>query len=321
MTISKRRGSTTLPSLNWKFFPTSIGLTRGITIGNSIKALGAAILVRRYRVFGIDFDTRALLLELPNPDWDDETRARHEATKEQVIQGLAAEFGPANLETKVQNFKDLGPKPFSVVAFHNKFLTEARGAFVLGSYYPALTAATCLGERVLNHLLVLLRGEFATHSATTKKVLKDTCDNWGVACTALFKWGVLTSEAKNQFAKLHRLRNNAVHFRPETDHNARAEALNSIITLQKIVDAQFSPIKRLPWLFQVRGESYIRRENESDPFVRYVYLPNCLYVTPTHSVKSLFPWKIEDTNDETGPEVTDEEYAESRRAYQQRPRL
>jgi hypothetical protein len=77
----------------------------------------------------------------------------------------------------VKNATDLGAKSFSLVAYHNDFHEQARRSFVAGSYYPALVAACALGERILNHLLLDLRGSFkgsrsyknciASHLSTT----------------------------------------------------------------------------------------------------------------------------------------------------------
>ena len=275
--------------------------------------------LRRYRIFPVDFDTSALLLEPVTPSWDTGIREQHEANQCSVIARLVAKFGEANLETKIQNARDLGVKPFSVVAFHNRFLEEARCAFISGCYYPALTAACCLGERILNQLLLQLRDEFASHPDTNKKVLKETCDNWGVAYSTLHRWQVLTSPAKKKFEELHRQRSDAVHFRLETDTKAREQALLALKTLQEIVEAQFSAVKVLPWTFQFHGETYIKKECEEEPFVRSIYLPNCGYVTPQHRVTSIFPWTFEDQVAARNDPMTDDQFKELRTLYLSQP--
>ena len=61
-------------------------------------------------------------LEPVQDQWDEKVKKLHIENREKTIKGLAAEFGEWQLEIKVKNFKDLQLKPFSVAAFHNKFL-------------------------------------------------------------------------------------------------------------------------------------------------------------------------------------------------------
>jgi hypothetical protein len=117
--------------------------------------------VKRYRVLCFDFDSRANLLSQEIEEhWDEEVKAQLRTNKERITSGLTNEYGPSHFNVKLQNFVDLGPKPFSIVAFHNKFFEQCRKAFIVGAYYPALTGACALGERLLNHLILQLRDEF-----------------------------------------------------------------------------------------------------------------------------------------------------------------
>ena len=69
---------------------------------------------------------------------------------------VVTRYGAFDAQTKAQNLKDMGNAPFSILAFHNKFLHQIRDSFILGAYYPALTGACALGERILNHLALNL---------------------------------------------------------------------------------------------------------------------------------------------------------------------
>ncbi|GGO80967.1 hypothetical protein GCM10011348_18880 [Marinobacterium nitratireducens] len=109
--------------------------------------------MKRYRIFSFDFDSRASSLEPIQEQWEDKVKELHAQNRENTIKGLAAQFGEQNLDIKVNNFVDLKFKPFSVAAFHNKFLEQIRNSYVVGSYYPALTGACALGERILNHMV------------------------------------------------------------------------------------------------------------------------------------------------------------------------
>jgi len=114
--------------------------------------------MKRYRVLGYDIDSRASLLSIEIKEtWAPEVKEMHRRNQEAIRQGLMEEFGQEHVLTKLDNFIALGNAPFSIVTFHNKFLRQVRTAFFMGAYYPALTGACALGERVLNHLILGLR--------------------------------------------------------------------------------------------------------------------------------------------------------------------
>lgn len=114
--------------------------------------------MKRYRILSYDFDTRATLLSMPNKDhWEESTKEQWIKNKTIIKEGLIAEYGTVNAFKKIENFIDIGENPISVIAFHNKFLKQIISAYVVGSYYPALTSACALGERILNHLVIRLR--------------------------------------------------------------------------------------------------------------------------------------------------------------------
>jgi hypothetical protein len=71
------------------------------------------------------------------------------------------------------------------VAFHNVFFNQVRDSFVIGSYYPALTAACALGERILNHLVLGLRDSFRTAEEYKRVYRKDSFDNWMIPIDVL----------------------------------------------------------------------------------------------------------------------------------------
>jgi hypothetical protein len=273
--------------------------------------------VKRYRVLCFDFDSRANLLSREIQEhWAEEVKALHRSNNEQIIAGLVGEYGPCQFDVKLQNFLDLGPKPFSIVAFHNKFFEQCRRAFVVGAYYPALTGACALGERLLNHLILQLRDDFKATPPYKHVYRKDSFDNWVTVIDTLEAWGVLVPQAVEHFRRLNGVRNCAIHFDPETDTNDRPLALEAIKVIHDIIVSQFSAFGRQPWcLGGVPGEIYIKKEAESAPFVRKVYLPNCLLVGPFHTVETIDPVRgmtIRDDAVYEGSEITDEEFCRLR---------
>ena len=189
-----------------------------------------------------------------------------------------------------RRFVQLGLMPFSVVAFHNKFLREARNSYVSGYNYAALTAICSLGERVLNHLVLGLRDNFKSTSSYRKIYRKDSFDNWSVAINALVEWEVLTKEAEAAFRDLEKRRNFALHFNIEIEQRTDEFALEAIQAFEKVVTSQFGALAESPWIFWEPGETYIRRDAETNPFVKLVYLPNCIFVGPQHTIRSVVPF-------------------------------
>lgn len=268
--------------------------------------------MKRYRIVGFDFDSRAGSFDPILEEWDEQVKAMHKQTRDLTISGLKLEYGELRFEEKQQNFIDLGAKPFSVLAFHNIFYAQARAAFVQCQYYPALTAVCALGERVLNHLVLGLRDHYKVSASYKHVYRKDSFDRWEVAIDALAEWDVLTANAETHFRQLSRMRNEAIHFNIDTEHNVRADALTALLTFGRIVETQFAALGQLPWLLMPPGEVYIRKEWEHIPFIQLVYVPNSVYVGPLHQVVSVIPWQVTDNNEYELVEISDEEFTSRR---------
>lgn len=271
--------------------------------------------MKRYRVLATDFDSRVQFLTLDiQPHWDDRVKEMHLNNRVSVERGLIREFGESNAEHKRKNFIDMGPKPLSILAYHNRFLEQIRLAFVLSAYYPALTAACSLGERILNYLILSLREDFRSRPEYKKVHNKDSFDNWSLAIDTLEAWQVLLPEVVDEYRTFRSLRNDAIHFRPEVDHNDRQLALDAINQLGRIVNLQFGMIGAQPWLIRdIPGESYIKRDWESTPFIQKVYLPNCKRLGPNHKVLSIMPWKFRDEQYDESHVISDDEFCAMRR--------
>jgi hypothetical protein len=274
--------------------------------------------MKRYRVLSFDFDLRVHSLTQEIQDhWEDRVKELHKENRDKTERGLVCEFGELAAEAKRQNFIDLGPKPFSILAYHNRFLEQIRVAFVMGAYYPALTGACALGERILNYLILSLRDDFKATPQYKRIYNKDSFDNWDLAIDTLEAWEVPLPEVVKEYRVLRDLRNNAIHFRPEVDRNDRSLALDAIKSLGTIVSTQFCAFGPQPWFItDVPGEIYIKKDWESRPFIRKVYLPNCVALGPKHKVESVMPWRIRDEEDYGNRDVSDEEFCEMRRASQ-----
>lgn len=272
--------------------------------------------MKRYRILAFDFDTRATMLEPINEEWADDVKKSHIKNQQQMKEGLAAEYGQLHFDVKLKNFIDIKSKPFSVIAYHNKFLDQVRRAFVIGGYYPALTGACALGERILNHLMILFR-DYHKGSPRYKKVYrKKSFDDWGLAIETLLDWQEINDEVAENFTKLSKIRHFAIHFNKETEIVDRELALEAIRLLQEIVSLQFSPFGNHPWVLGYPGEIYIKKEWENEPFIKHIFIPNSSLVGPNHRIEINDRGAMHAVDDHQYEEreVSDEEFCKLRKA-------
>jgi hypothetical protein len=268
--------------------------------------------MKRYRVLSYDLDSRPAILSLEiKEEWEEAVKEGHRRNKEQIARAFAQEFGEHGIQRKVQEFIDLGAKPFSILAFHNKFLEQIRNAFVIGAYYPALTGTCALGERILNHLMLLLREDFKATPQYKNVYRKNSFDNWDLPIDTLESWGALLPNAAVSFRKLRDIRNQTIHFKPEVDQNERQLALQAMHTINDIIQVQFGAIGSQPWFIpDVPGASFIKKEAEQQPFVKRVYLPNCAPVGPYHTLEFTGRGWIVRDQDYEEREISDDEFRE-----------
>lgn len=277
---------------------------------------------RRYLAYGaISFDTRAgVLNDEINPEWDPEIIAQHEENRRQLRVGLIHEFGNAEHERKIEDFGALGSAPWSVIDRHNLFLQQVRESFSFGAYYPALVGACALGERLLNELIIRLRGGYSSHPATVKVATHRTFNDWILCIEALFKWGVLDDPLATKFNNLRKFRNRSVHYGTHlADSDARDDALHAVLLIQEIIEALFRPHGGPPrFIAGTSGHTFLSLPAESEPFTREFLLPASILVSPNFEMK----WNVDTGwfdvfDDETYQDefftLTDEEFAEHRR--------
>lgn len=272
--------------------------------------------MKRYRILSFDFDSRVHVLTTEIRDeWEEHIRENHLLNRRKTQEAIIYEFGISEYHQKRQNFIDLGPKPWSILAFHNKFQSQIREAFIIGAYYPSLTAACTLGERILNHLVIKLRDYFRSSDYYKQIYRKKSFDKWELPISALESWSVLLPEVTKLFREFNELRNRSIHFSPETDNNDRELALEAIKYLSEIIQKQFGSFGPQPWFIpNAKGEAYICKSAETEPFVKEIYLPRCAYVGPKNRVVEIRDGRfiINDENEYEDREISDEEFLELR---------
>ncbi|MFC5467420.1 hypothetical protein ACFPPD_01735 [Cohnella suwonensis] len=268
--------------------------------------------MKRYRVLHMSFDTRATILNTQiEENWEEDTASLWKENKKTITQGLFHEYGGINFEAKLAYFKEFGPMPFSIIAYHNNFFKNIRDSYVIGSFYPALTAACSLGERILNQLILSLREDFKATPQYKDVYSKKSFDNWDKVIATLESWNVLLAEVVTLFFELKDLRNFSIHFNPETDRLDKELALKAITLLKEIISLQFG-IGNQPWfIHSIPGVIYVKKEAEEWPFVKKVIIPNCVLVGYLHKLEHDGSWfKVVDDHEYDDREVTDDEFKE-----------
>ncbi len=278
--------------------------------------------MKRFRVLPFfDFDTRANILEIQIKDeWDSDIKKQHQESKKIVLNGLVNEFGALQQNKKVENFIALDSKPFSILAFHNKFLDQIRNSFIIGSYYPALTGVCALGERILNYLLITLRDDFKGTPEYKIIYQKESFDNWDIPIKTLESWDILLPSVVKNFNDLKEMRNKAIHFRPETDQNTKKLAFTAIKFMNEIIRNQFSSWGNQPWFItKLPGELYIKKAWETKPFIKKIYLPSCALLGYKNRILSILPKVvINDEVDYPDTEISDEKFCELRMEHKKK---
>lgn len=270
--------------------------------------------MKRYRPLAYHFDARANQLTQEIVDsWEPQVKDLWLETQRQVKESVIHDYGVAQYERKISDFREQGVIPFSVISYHSAAFKEIRDAFVAGAYYPALTAAVSLGEQLLNHLLLDLREHFRESPEYKNVYRKNSFDDWDLAIRVLSSWKVLRPESASDLRELQPIRHQAVHFNPAIHENARDYAHSAVRLMRQFIEHQFGAFGNHPWFItSVPGLVFIKKEFEDHPFIKKFYLPNCAYVGPRHTLRrdgGYRRWLVNDPHHYPDSAVSDEEFA------------
>jgi len=278
--------------------------------------------MKRYRLHWWSFETIANILNIEiKEEWEIQIKEQWLKTKEQIIFELKIRYWEINFDKKLENFKEAGSIPLSVIYYHNNFFSQIRDSFVVWSYYPALTGACSLWERILNHLINELKENFRKDIKLPdykyvyqKKVFYST--NWDKMINILNYWNILEEGVFNKFIKLKNIRNlSAVHFNLEIEDifKLREISLDSIKIMHDIINLQFWWIwENKKWLIEnTKWVFFIKKEYENYPFVKNIIIPNCVLVWNKHKVEcENWNFIIIDNFDYWDWKISDEEFAQ-----------
>jgi hypothetical protein len=268
--------------------------------------------VFRYRVFPAAFDTTYLLLKPAESTWSPEAQQQHETSRSAQIDLLRAAHGEARVEQVVANLVDLGADPWSVLGWHIGLWREIKHAFATCCYYSAATAAGCLGERILNHLLIDLETDIRPPTADSNLIHSQNGPSFAKAIKMLTRWNVLEPEAAKQFDLLRKLRNKLVHFDPTLYQDIRQRSLEATVALRDAIDAQFGLFVQRRLIPNTPGHTFLKKDVEHEPFVRKYVLPLASRVSPNHELRHVGPgfnWEIARNEPVESADDTDEAFA------------
>src|SRR5207302_1293028 len=77
--------------------------------------------------------------------------------REEMKAALLVEYGMLDIDEKFARWEALIVPALCAPVEYLDLLHEVETSYVQGAFYPALTGACCLGERILNHLLLRVR--------------------------------------------------------------------------------------------------------------------------------------------------------------------
>jgi len=231
---------------------------------------------RMYRVFGFALDTRVTLF----------SQDGLEAQSKSLAESLRDQWGSQNFEVKLSRFKKLNLSFIGIPDEYYALLREIVDSYCCGYFYPAITSAGALGERILNRLLIRTRDHFKASKHYKDVCRKQSFDNWDKTILILRDWGVISAEVAESFEKLKIHRNDSIHY--NEGYAIEENAHSAIMELAKIVDRQFNYTKRVDlfWVFDVPGEIWLRSAQMNIPFVKEFILPHCAKLTAYCEISS-----------------------------------
>ena len=227
--------------------------------------------LKRYRFSRFYVDTIRAHIENPAVDFDGQIRRLVEQR-----------YGVLDIEQKAQRFLLVKPPPLRIVGEYNDVLLDVQDAFVAGALFSATTGACCLGERILNELIIRTKAYFKDSSGYKKVYRKNSIVDWKLMIDILKDWSIISDGVADSYENLGRIRHQyAVHYHDMDGLEDRAlEALNLVMQISEELFGLRPDV-----FFFVEGESYIRKDAESMPVVREFFIPECINVGFKHKVE------------------------------------
>jgi hypothetical protein len=239
-----------------------------------------------YRAFGFALDTRVSAIK----SFREHGLAEQERS---LASQLKTDWGDANFEDKLDRLLSLDLAFLGIPEEYYTLLNSVVSTYCCGYFYPAITSAGALGERILNRLVIKLRDHFKSSEHYRKIHRKASFDQWDTPIKILKDWGVISEKVSKTFLELKKYRNDSIHY--NDGYCFEANAQHAVKALGSIIDLQFNYVNRrdLFWVFDVPGEIWLRSEVINDPFVVEFVLPHCALLGPSCEPSATPPVKTE----------------------------
>lgn len=271
--------------------------------------------MKRYRWTNFYLDSMRAILATPN--LPEEVVERERA---QLKAFVAERHGAIGLDEKFERWLQLEDLSVCAPVEYLSLLLEIQDAYVQGDAYPALVGACCLGERILNHLLLKTRDYNRSDNRYKKIWRNDSVDDWDFAIQLLVDWRVLRTDEELAFRNLLSLRNPAIHFGAIEERAQRAH--EAVRLVHAITDSLFGQSNAR--FFWAPGEIYVKKEYERDPVTIEFVLPHCVrvgfrHVLDTAVLNGVGRLVARDWDGYEEVEITDLDFRARREAFNEEP--
>lgn len=242
---------------------------------------------------------------------------RNDPNQQEIRNFVISRYGDSNIEEKYKRYMSFKPPSLRMITEYHELLQEIEDSYVYGLYYPSLTSACCLGERIFNILILRLRNYYKNSEHYKQIYQKESFNDWTKSIEILSDWKVIDSdEIKAKYEELREIRHGVIHFNKLED--IEGKAINALNIIYDITAYFFAVGNRKDIYFWCSGEIYIKKEAEQTPFVKEMILPHCYLVGHGHRIESVNRQNVlKDDNVYEEKEISDEEFTELRKNLRQ----
>jgi len=255
---------------------------------------------RRYRLMGFYIDTIRGFYSNPVLKEQADLNTEH----------LKAILGHENFEQKFERWLKIEYPPLGLIDEYPDKITQIINTYSSGYFYPAVTSACCLAERILNRLILRTRDHFKSNHHYKKLYRNESFDDWGKMITIINDWRLIPERAIGIIKELMPIRHQSIHYNETFNFEAVASGvINKPISA---ITEIFGVINRkdIYLVFDVPGEIWVRNEAQKHPFVKEFVLPHCYYAHAVHDI-DFDKKKITERLGKTGL-LTDKEFVQLR---------
>ena len=241
---------------------------------------------------------------------------RNVPNQQEIRNFVISRYGDSDIENKYKRYISFRPPSLRVIMEYHALLQEIEDSYVDGLYYPSLTSACCLGERIFNILILRLRDYYKTSEHYKHIYQKESFNDRTKSIEILCDWKVINSDdIKTKYEELQKIRHGVIHFNKLED--IEVKAINALRIIYDITTYFFAVGSRKDIYFWCPGEIYVKKEAEQIPFIKEMILPHCYLVGYGHRIERINNQNVlKDDTAYDNKEISDEEFIELRKGKQ-----